>query len=63
LEVSQIKVEIEIDELDYGPFRPLSAVMTERLRQSNNPIAMCCPRSRSLAKTVVKGLPQEKKNS
>lgn len=59
-----IKVEIEIDDIDYNALidRYLP-VMTEKLRQSNNPIAMLLSNGMpaALAKTVVKGLPQEKK--
>jgi hypothetical protein len=59
-----IKVEIDIDELDYNALidRYLP-VMAEKLRQTNNPIAMLLSNGmpESVAKTVVKGLSQEKK--
>ncbi len=59
-----IKVEIEIDDIDYNALidRYLP-VMTEKLRQSNNPIALLLSNGMpaALAKNVVKGLPQEKK--
>lgn len=59
-----IKVVIEIDDIDYNAlidrYLPL---MTEKLRQTNNPIAMLLSNGMpaAMAKNIVKGLPREKK--
>ena len=60
-----IRIEMDVDELDYNAlidqFLP---VMAEKLRQTNNPVAMLLSNGMpaAMAKAVLKGLPQEKKD-
>lgn len=60
-----ITIKLEIDDIDYDSlvdqFLP---IMTEKLRQSNNPVAMLLSNGMpaSMAKTIIKGLPRETKD-
>lgn len=60
-----MKIEIDIDNIDYDnlvdQFLP---IMTDQLRSSKNPVALLLSNGMpaSVAKTVLKGLSQEKKD-
>ena len=60
-----MKIEIEVDDIDYDylvdQFLP---IMTDKLRESRNPVALLISNGMpsSLAKTVLKGLSQDKKD-
>lgn len=60
-----IHIELTVDDLDYDMlidrFLP---IITEKLQQSNNPVAMLISNGMpvSMAKSIVKQLPQDKKD-
>jgi hypothetical protein len=60
-----IKIELEVEDLDYNAlldqFLP---VMIDKLRQTNNPIALLISNGMpaAMAKTILQNLPQEKKD-
>lgn len=60
-----IHIELTVDDLDYDMlidrFLP---IITEKLQQNNNPVAMLISNSMpaSMAKSIVKQLPQDKKD-
>lgn len=60
-----IKVELEIRDINYGSLiEQLLPVITEKLRQSNNPVAMLLSNGMpaSMAKMILKKLPPAKKD-
>lgn len=60
-----IHIELSVEELDYDMlidrFLP---VITEKLQQSNNPVAMLISNGMpaAMAKTIIRQLPQDKKD-
>ena len=60
-----MKIEIEVEDIDYDnlvdQYLPL---MTDKLRESRNPVALLISNGMpsSLAKTVLRGLSQDKKD-
>ncbi len=61
-----IKVELELSDIDYGSMiEQLLPVITEKLRQSNNPVAMLLSNGMpaSMAKMILKKLPPAKRIS
>lgn len=64
-EVKMIKIEIELSDLDYNSlidqYLPL---MIEKLQQTDNPVALLISNGMpaSMAKMILKTLPQEKKD-
>ncbi|MGE4484453.1 MAG: hypothetical protein AB7C97_04960 [Oscillospiraceae bacterium] len=60
-----IRIEMEVEELDYNTLiDQYLPVMVEKLRQTNNPVAMLLSNGMpaAMAKSILKSLPQEKKD-
>lgn len=60
-----IKIELELRDIDYGSLiEQLLPVITEKLRQSNNSVAMLLSNGMpaSMAKMILKKLPPDKKD-